>query len=221
MNATKDKTPVINVLVADDHRLFRQGLCILLEERSFHVVGEAGDGAEAIKMAAELKPDIVVMDINMEGVNGIEATRRIVKDTHSKVIALSMLDDQAYVSEMLSAGAAGYLLKDCAAEELAVAIQAVAEGKRYLSPSIAGAVVDELVKHKQAEQPSSLSELTERQVEILKLLAEGLSAQEIADSLNLSIKTVHTHRDRLMDKLKTRSIAELTKLAVREGLTSL
>ena len=212
----------VNVLVVDDHRLMREGLCVLLDEHACNVVGQAESGEQAVALASELKPDIVLMDVSMPpGMNGVEATRQILADCDTKVIGLFMMDDRQFVSEMLTAGASGYLLKDCASDELALAITAVADGKCYLGVEVTGTVVEDYVKQQKENKCSVIEELTGRQREILRLLAEGVSPQDIAEALDLSVKTIHNHRDRIMDKLKTRSLADLTKIAVREGLTTL
>ena len=219
---THDEKKNLDILVVDDHIIFREGLCAILVDHQYNVIGEANTGEEAVQLAPELGPDIILMDITMPGIGGIEATRQIVrKNPATRVIGLSMRDDQHYVSEMLTAGASGYLPKGCNSDELASAIDAVANGGRYLSPAIAGGVVDEYVKQRSAQKESVIEDLTKRQIEILRMIADGLSQQEIAENLNLSVKTVHAHRDRIMARLNTRSVADLTKIALREGLIKL
>jgi DNA-binding NarL/FixJ family response regulator len=212
----------IRVILADDHKILRQGLRSLLEDEfDIEVVGEADNGRTAVRLARELSPHIIVMDIAMPDLNGIGATRRIRGELSGiKVIALSMHSDQQFVTRMLKAGASGYLLKDCAFEELVRAVRIVAAGKLYLSPDIAGPVVEDYVRHL-GEVDLPLTDLTPRQREVLQLLAEGKSIKQIAAALHVTVKTVHTHRQHLMEKLDIHSIAELTKYAIRAGLTSL
>jgi len=213
----------IRILLADDHKIVRDGLRSLLQaEADLEVVGEAANGREAVRLAQELSPDVVVMDVGMPDLNGIEATRYIAGGpSGAKVIALSMHSDRRFVEGMLAAGATGYLLKDSAFEELARAIRAVAAGRTYLCPSVAGVVVQALVRASHAAQPARSPVLTPREREVLQLLAEGKSTKQIAGTLGVSVKTVETHRSRIMDKLDVHSVPELTKYAIREGLTSL
>jgi two-component system, NarL family, response regulator NreC len=213
----------IKVLLADDHEIFRDGLRTLIEkEAGMEVVAEAENGRKIIKLAEKLSPDVIVMDITMPDLNGIEATRRIIAGKpHVKVIALSMHSDRRFVLGMLEAGAAGYLLKDCAFGELANAIRQVAAGNSYLSPKIADVVVKEYLNRGSQSASAGGAKLTSREREILQLLAEGLPTREIAGHINLSIKTIETHRRNIMEKLNMRSVAELTKYAVREGLVAL
>jgi DNA-binding NarL/FixJ family response regulator len=231
----------MKVLLADDHRIVREGLRSLLEAQDdIDVVGEADNGRTALEMAAEHEPDIVVMDVAMPQLNGIEATRRLLNDQpDTKVVALSMHSDRRYVSEALKAGASAYLLKDGAFEELVSAIRAVVANKVYLSPRVAGVVVDDYVRRLpgdrsdghgngnggNAEAGSDFSnafqKLTAREREVLQLMAEGFATKEIATRLHVSVKTVETHRRQLMEKLQLYSVAEVTKYAIREGLTSL
>lgn len=213
----------IKILLADDHRLLREGLRSLLEEQpDMRVVGEAENGKAAVQLAAKLMPDIIIMDISMPGLNGIDATQQILSIcTKSKVIALSMHTERRTVVEMINAGASGYLLKDCAFEEVVQAVRAVASDSTYLSPKIAEIVIKDYVHRIPKDELSSLSGLTAREREVLQLLSEGKKTKEIADILRVSIKTAESYRQHLMVKLKIHSIAELTKLAIREGLTSL
>jgi DNA-binding NarL/FixJ family response regulator len=212
----------IKILLADDHRIVREGLKSLLEaESDMQVVGEADNGRRAIEMAEEYGPDVVVMDIGMPELNGIEATRRIVHDNPAtKVVALSMHSDRRFMSEILKAGASGYLLKDGAFEELAGAIRTVMSSKMYLSPRIADVVVEDYVRHLPRAEPSVFAALTPREREVLQLLAEGKATKQAAAALHVSVKTVETHRRQIMTKLDIHSVAELTKYAIREGLTS-
>jgi len=213
----------VRVLLADDHGIIRQGLHSLLEkEPDVEIVSEAKDGREALGLVREMAPDVVVMDITMPNLNGVDATRRIISEFPKvKVIALSIHSNRRFVSEMLKAGASGYVLKECLFDELACAIRAVAGGGSYLSPRITGIVLDDYVGHLSAESGSPLSVLTEREREVLQLLAEGKNTKQIALELHVSTKTIEANRRQLMEKLNVRSVAELTKYAIREGLTSL
>ena len=213
---------VIKILIADDHRIIYESLKPLIDkEHDMEIVAVAENGRQAVKLSRELKPDVVIMDISMPDLNGIEATHQIVKQHYGvKVIALSMNADRRYVKGMLQAGASGYLTKSCSFEELTNAIRIVSAGKRYLSPGISGIVIDEsLAPHSEITSLAPPT-LTVRGHEVLQLLAEGMSVQGIADKLFLSIKTVHTHRTHIMEKLNIHSIAELTKYAIREGFTT-
>lgn len=212
----------IKVLMVDDHKIVRQGLCSLLKnEAGVEVIGETGDGRTAIKLARDLKPDVIIMDVNMPGMDGIDTTRRIVNDVPGvNIVALSMHSKKSFIVEMLRAGASGYVLKDRAFDELVRAIRAVMDGRRYLCPKATGIIVDNYV----LEHPDKLSSdalLTVREREILKMLAEGKPSKEVALILNIGTKTVDACRRRIMQKLNVQSIAELVKYAIREGLTSL
>ena len=213
----------IKILVADDHKIVRDGLKKLLEKHDeLHVVGEAEDGRDAVRLTRELKPDVVIMDVAMPDLNGIEAARQLVAERQDlKIVALSMHSERKFVMEMLKAGASAYLLKDCAFEELETAIRTVVKGKIYLSPAIAGVVIENFVRSAPRADKTVFSQLSDREREVLQLMAEGKSTKEIAVQLNLSIKTVETHRNNIMSKLDIHSVAELTKYAIREGLTSL
>ena len=213
----------IKVLLVDDHTIVRHGLRALLEkEADMEVVSEAGSGRDAMQLARELLPDVIVMDIAMPDMNGIDAARRIVAD-HPKIniLALSMLGDKRFVFEMFSAGVKGYLLKDCAADELVRAIRAVHHGEMYLCPQIAGIIVKDFIKLPLETFTETSPALTSREREVLQLIAEGKNAKEIAFILRLSSKTVDTFRQSIMKKLGLSTVAELTKYAVREGLTPL
>ena len=211
------------VLLADDHKILRQGLRTLLEqEEDIHIVGEADNGRSAVKLAGELAPDVVIMDVAMPDLNGIDATRRVIEaEPKTRVLALSMHSDGRYVKGMLQAGARGYILKDCAAEELTRAIRAVMAGQVYVSPGVTGTIVDDYLRQLSATGVDEAATLTHREREVLQLLAEGGSTANIAAELHLSVKTIETHRKHIMDKLGLRSIAELTKYAIREGITTL
>ncbi len=213
----------IRIVLADDHKIMREGLKALLEkQQDVEVIAEAETGLEAVRVAQKLKPDIVIMDIGMPGLNGIEATRQIVAEVPGvKVIALSMHSDKRFVIEMLKVGASGYLLKDSASEELTSCIRAVAANQPYLSPKITDVVLKDYLSTLSKAEPSAFSVLTAREREVLQLIAEGKSTKQIAFALHVSVKTVETHRQQMMEKLNLRSIAELTKYAIREGLTSL
>ncbi len=213
----------IRVLLADDHKIFRDGLRTLIEkEAGMEVVAEAENGRKTVKLAEKLSPNVIIMDVSMPDLNGIEATRKIIAGTSNvKVIALSMHSDRRFVLGMLEAGASAYLLKDCAFAELVSAIRQVAAGNTYLSPKIADVVVKGYLNKVSDSSLTTRTILTSREREILQLLAEGLSAKEIAAHLNLSIKTIETHRRNIMEKLEIHTIAELTKYAIREGLVAL
>ncbi len=213
----------IKVLIADDHKIVREGLRGLLEKQpDIEVIAEAGDGTTTLKLVDEILPDMVVIDVTMPDLNGIEATRRIMsKHQDIKILALSMYSDKRFVTGMLSAGASGYLLKDCAFEELVEAIRAVAADRTYLSPKIVDIVVKDYFHHLEEKDASAVNLLTTREREVLQLLAEGKSIREIAALLFLSVKTIETHRQQIMAKLGIHSVAELTKYALKEGLISL
>lgn len=206
----------IRILLVDDHALVRRGFqMILAAEEDMEVVGEASDGRAAIELAEQLQPDVVVMDVAMPGLNGIEATRRLVEALpRSRVLALSMHKDSVYVREILRAGARGYLLKDAFDRDLVAAVRAVAHGEAYLSPAVSEAVLSDY--RKQVVDPLDL--LTSREREILQMLAEGKTNKEIAATLHLSVYTVDAHRGRIMEKLNLHSIGELVRFAVRKGL---
>lgn len=210
----------MKILLVDDHKMMRDGLRALLEKEGEEVVGEAANGREAIALTHRLRPQIVVMDISMPELNGVDATRRLMAELPDvKVIGLSMNSDRRYVVAMFEAGAVGYLLKNSASEELMQAVRAVTGDLTYVSPSIAAIVVDSCIA------PSSLAKsgrpLSPRERQVLQLLAEGKSSKDIASRLDIAVPTVETHRRQIMDKLNLHTIAELTKYAVREGLTSL
>jgi len=214
----------ISVFLVDDHKFIRDGLRTLLEKKfpAIKVVGEAEDGRSAVRMVGEVKPAIVILDVAMPDLNGIEAARQIIADNPDvKIIALSMHSDRRFVAEMLKAGASAYLSKDYVFDELESVIRTVVADKIYLSPDISGVVVENYVRQTAKPESSAFSVLSDREREVLQLLAEGKTAKEIAERLNVSIKTVETHRTNIMNKLDIHRLAELTKYAVREGLTSL
>lgn len=209
----------LTVLLADDHSLVRAGIRTLLEAAgNIDVVGEAGDGRSVLKLVKDLKPRIVLLDIAMPGLNGLEVAARISKDfPETSVIMLSMHANEEYVLQALRAGAAGYLLKDAATAELELALRSVLHGKTYLSPSISKTLIDEYLDNsKMARSP--LERLTARQREILQLVAEGHTTRQIAELLNVSVKTVETHRAQLMDRLEIRDVPGLVRYAIRTGL---
>ena len=213
----------IRVLLADDHDVVRSGLKMLLEqEGDIEVVGDAANGQAAVELARKMRPHVVVMDISMPDLTGTAATRRIRKEAKGvKVLALSAHTDRRFVSDMLEAGANGYLPKSCAAEELVNAIREIHSGGTYLSPKIAGVVVERFVKARPRPWDSAKEDLTPREREVLQLIAEGKSSKEIGAAFHISARTVETHRQRIMAKLGIRTVAGLTKYAIREGLTML
>jgi len=213
----------INVILADDHKIIRDGLRTLIDSQpGMHVIAEAENGRETIKLAKELQPHVVIMDISMPDLNGIDATREIVHSIPGiKVIALSMHSDRRFVSGMLSSGASGYLLKDCAFEELAKAIKTVVTEHTYLSPMISDIVVKSYINRSSESATDSAPSLTAREREMLQLMAEGMTAKEIASHLFVSVKTVETHRRNISQKLNITRAAELIKYAIREGLVAL
>jgi DNA-binding NarL/FixJ family response regulator len=216
-------TNKIRVLIADDHQIVRDGLRSMLEkEPDMEVVATVEDGRATVKMVEELRPDAVIMDISMPGLNGIEATRKITRDfPNIKIIALSMHDDGRFVTNMLKAGASGYLLKDCAFKELSKAIHVVVRtGKSYLSPDITDVVVQNYVKGGSGPEPLLYSTLSAREREVLQLVVEGKTSSQIAEILFVSVKTVETHRTQLMHKLKINNLPDLVKYAIKEGLIS-
>jgi DNA-binding NarL/FixJ family response regulator len=212
----------IRVLLADDHEVFLEGLRALLDsQRDLEVVGTCRDGRQAVDAARALSPDVVVMDAAMPEMNGMEATRRITERVPGiKIICLSMHAEPRFVEGVLDAGACGYLPKECPFEEVARAIRHVARNRTYLSPNIAGVVIDALRTRRSMAGCSAFERLSEREREILQLLAEGHAPRDIAERLHLSIKTVATHREHIMDKLGIHNIAGLTKFALLEGVTS-
>ena len=211
----------VKILIADDHGVVREAIGSLLSnELGMEVVGGAEDGRVAVQLARQLKPDVIIMDIAMPNLNGIEATRQIVREfPHTKVIALSAYPDRRSVREMLKAGASGYIPKRCGFQELASAIRTVASNRTYLSPRISGIVVEGYINHGVEDKTSAYSVLTVREREVLQLVAEGKSTKEIAKELHLSVKTIEWHRSQIMNKLGLQSIAELVKYAINEGLT--
>jgi DNA-binding NarL/FixJ family response regulator len=214
----------VNVLLVEDHTLVRSGIRSLLAgSPEVKVVGEAADGRQALELCRELNPDVVLADVEMRGLNGIETARQLrLEQPQIRVIMLSMHGDPQYVLESLKAGANGYVLKDAAFTELLTAIQAVVAGRRYLSPPLADLVMDDYVRRATGKQVASeLDKLSAREREILQLVAEGRSSVQIAGLMHISVRTVDTHRYNVMQKLDIHSIAGLTKFAIVHGLTSL
>ena len=206
----------IRILLADDHAVVRQGFkMILAAQPDMEIVGEAGNGREAVDLAAQLQPDVIVMDVAMPELNGIEATRRVADlSPRSRVLALSMHKDSVYVREILRAGARGYLLKDSISSDLLAAVRAIARGEGYLSPGVSDAVLNDYRRH--VTDPIDL--LSSREREVLQMIAEGKTNKEIATVLNLSVYTVDAHRGRIMEKLNLHSATDLVRFAVRAGL---
>jgi DNA-binding NarL/FixJ family response regulator len=207
------------IVLADDHIVVRQGIRKLLETREdFRIVGEASDGEEAVRMVSEKKPDVALMDLWMPRLSGIDATRRIGKrGLATKVLVLSMHESRAYVEEVLRAGAAGYIVKNAAADDLIEAIDTIRDGVSYLSPAITQQVV-EAIASPAPSSPSGLAVLTDREREVLQLIAEGLSSKEIAAMLGVSLKTIDSHRSNLMEKLDIHKVSSLVRFAIRTGL---
>ena len=211
------------IILADDHQIILDGLHSLIErQEDMCVVGVAENGRIAVKLARELRPDIVVIDIAMPDLNGVEATRQIkAENADARVIALSMHSERQFVVKMLEAGAAGFLLKDCAFRELIQAIRSVCAGETFLGRRVATIIVQDMADRLMTKKPPSMAPLTPRESEVLQLIAEGKSTKQIGYGLNVSAKTVETHRRNIMSKLDMNTVAELTKYAIREGITSL
>lgn len=209
------------VLIADGHQIVRRGLRALLEDQpDIEIVGEADDGRSAVRLARDLEPDVVVIEVVLSELNGVDATRQITSSTTSRVLALSGNTATRFVTRMFDAGASAYLTKDCSLEELVRAIRAASSRSLYVAPELAGTVVHEYVQNA-STSASANGDLTPRQREVLQLIAEGESTREIAETLHVSVKTIETHRRQIMTRLNVASVAELTKYAVREGFTSL
>ncbi|MCK5254741.1 MAG: response regulator transcription factor [Deltaproteobacteria bacterium] len=213
----------IKILLADDHKIVSDCLKPLINKQSdMMVVGEAENGRMVVALAKKLNPNVVIMDISMPDLNGIEATRQIIdKCPGVRIITLSMNSDRRYVTGMLNAGASGYLTKSCSFEELIRAVRAVAANKTYLSPDISDIVIKESLSRSSTDKSSVSYTLTMREREVLQMLAEGKTVKQIAVKLCLGIKTIYTHREQIMKKLNIHSTADLTKYALREGMTSL
>jgi len=216
-------TPKIRVLLADDHTLFRNGIRALLEdEQDFVIVGDAEDGREAVRLADQLKPHLVLMDIAMPLLNGLEATRQIKREhPEINVLVLTMYDHEEYFREMLQVGASGYIIKRAAATELVAAIRAVFNGESVLSPAITRLLLDDYLSHNAHEQENDPNSLTSREREVLQLIAEGKTSREIAEILHLSVKTVQSHRTSLMQKLDLHDRGDLIKYAIQKKIIEL
>jgi two-component system response regulator NreC len=211
------------ILLADDHTLLIDGLRPLLEgQGNLEVVGVARDGLKAAELARKRRPDIILLDISMPGLNGLDAARKILAESPGiRIIMLSMHADRRFIEESLRIGARGYLLKESAVQEVIEAIAAVQRGEMFLSRSVRTRMMHDYVERLRAAGEDSSSPLSPREREVLQLLAEGKSTKEMADVLHVSVKTIESHRKRIMDKLDLHSVAELTKYAIREGLTQL
>jgi DNA-binding NarL/FixJ family response regulator len=210
------------IILVDDHRLFRACLKSMLEKEDFQIVGEADDGRDAVKLIAKLKPQAVITDISMGGRNGIEFTRQIHRGFPDvKVLIVSMHNESRFIMESFAAGASGYLLKDSGFEEVSNALKVVLAGRKYIGPDVAEIVVGRAVAHWLSESQSQVPKISSREREVLQLVAEGKSTKEIAASLYVSIKTVETHRRQIMGRLNLPNIPQLTKFAIREGITSI
>ena len=213
----------ITVIIADDHMIVRDGLRSLLEKQpDIEVVAEANNGRTALKHVQQLSPNVIIMDIGMRELNGIDATRQIIsKFPDAKILALSMYSDKQFSKGMLKAGASGYMLKDSASKELVDAIRIVADSNVYISPSIAGVVTEDYLEHLTEKDAEVRSVLTSREVEVLQLLAEGESTKQAASTLGVSTKTIESHRQNIMKKLDIDNVVDLIKYAIREGIISL
>lgn len=212
----------IRIIIADDHQLFREGLANLLaDSKDIEMLAQAGNGKEAIAKARELNPDVLIMDIGMPVMDGVEATRKLLQELPgSRVIALSMHADKQYIKGMFEAGASGYLFKNCAYNELIAAIRTVHEGKKYLSDRITEIMIQDYLGKEEPIQVVD-NELTEREAEILKLIAEGVSTNEISERLFVSIKTIGTHKQHILEKLNLKTTTDLVKYAIKKGIISL
>jgi two-component system response regulator NreC len=214
----------IRVVLADDHRMMREGIRALLErQKDIEVVGEAADGREAVRLATQLSPDLVVMDVSMPLLNGIEATRQIRRDCPKvSILILTVHESEEYVAQLLAAGADGYIIKRAAGDELISAIRAVNQGEAFLHPSVARVVIEDYVRRlKEGEGLGVQDVLTDREREVLQLIAEGYTNREIADLLHVSIKTVQNHRSKIMNKLDLHDRGELIKYAIQQGIIHL
>ena len=212
----------IRILITDDHQLFREGIVNLLSAApEIEIVAQAENGLEAIEKAKKLKPDIVIMDLGMPGMNGVEATQILQKELPQiKVLALSMHSDKQYIKEVLEAGAYGYLFKNCTYDQLIEAVNTVSHGKKYLSDKITEVLIQDYLG-REDDVHNNNADLSERESEILKLLAEGKSTREISDMLCISVKTVGTHKQNILEKLNLKTNADLIKYAIRKGIVSL
>ena len=216
-------TSKIRILIADDHTLFRNGICALLEdEPDILIVGEASDGREAVRLTGQLKPNVVLMDIAMPLLNGLEATRQIkLEHPEINILVLTMYDNEEYFREMLEVGASGYIIKRAAASELVTAIRAVYNGEAVLSPTITRLLLEDYLNHDIHSQKDDPNALTSREREVLQLIAEGKTSREIAEILNLSVKTIQSHRTSLMQKLDLHDRGDLIKYAIQKKIIEL
>jgi DNA-binding NarL/FixJ family response regulator len=212
----------IKLILADDHQLFREGLANLLSESTeVEVIAQAVNGKDAIEKAKKLRPDILIMDINMPEMDGVEATSQLLKEVSEiKIIGLSIHANKQYIKGMLEAGSSGYLFKNCSYDELIKAIQTVHSGKKYLSEKITEILIKEYL-NKEEIGPSTTSELTDRESEILKLIAEGISVSDISNRLFVSIKTINTHKQHILEKLNLKTTTDIIKYALKKGIISL
>jgi two-component system response regulator DegU len=215
-----DESTTVRVLLADDHRMLREGLKRTLEENGVQVVAEADDGEEAVRLAIAHNPDVIVMDVTMPNMDGVEATRQLREQRpDARIVMLTMHSDQDIVASAIRAGASGYLTKDCSSEELVGAVRAIAEGETVLSPGLAGAMLQEVQKLGQAQQAATTEPLiTKREEEVLQLIADGLSTQEVAERLYISLKTVKNHLASIYQKLDSRDRTQAVVRAVRMGI---
>jgi two-component system response regulator NreC len=216
-------TSKIHILIADDHTLLRNGICaILKDEQGMLIVGEANDGREAVRLAGQLKPNVVLMDIAMPLLNGLEATRQIKREhPEINVLVLTMYDNEEYFRKMLEVGASGYIIKRAAATELVSAIRAVYNGEAVLSPAITRLLLEDYLNHDLRNEKDDPNALSSREREVLQLIAEGKTSREIAEILNLSVKTVQSHRTSLMQKLDLHDRGELIKYAIQKKIIEL
>lgn len=212
----------LRIVLADDHRIMREGLAAMLrQEPDFDIVGQADDGAALVRIARKLQPDVVITDVSMPGLNGIEAIRRILEETPGvKVLCLSVHTEKSLVAAVMDAGAAGYVLKDCLYEELIRAVRAVVAQQVYISPGIAGVLILAYRERQGASHKSAFSELTGRELEVVQLIAEGHTTKAIAERLHVSAKTVGTHREHILQKLHLNGTADLTRYAIQEGIVT-
>ncbi len=212
----------IRVVIADDHQIVREGLKSMLEaKQDITVAGMAGNGVEAVRLALELRPDVVVMDVRMPELSGIEATRRIVAEAPGvKVLMLTMESDRRYIVDSLDAGASGFVLKEAAFEELEDAIRSVADGQTYIGPKVTQLILHDYLERIPDRLPLTFSTLTNRERELVQMIADGANSKEMAQKLGVSVKTIEVHRHNIMNKLDLYSTAAITKYAVREGLSS-
>lgn len=212
----------IRVVIADDHDIVRSGIrMMLMAETDIDILGEASDGQEALQLCRALQPDVIILDVQMPDMNGIEAARKIVEETKTYVLALTIHEDEQYFFQMLDAGALGYVPKRAAPDELVTAIRIVAKGQVFLYPSMASALVSDYLSRVESGEEANNDELTPRQQEVLTLIAEGFMNREIAERLTISVKTVERHRENIMNRLNLHSRTELVKYAIRKGFIDL